>query len=53
MIATASTPIGIVGTDGERIDAMAETGSIEAECTIEVTSVYDNQVKVRAVTPQE
>jgi len=50
---TVLRPIGVVRIDGERIDAMAETGSIEAECTIEVTSVYDNQVKVRAVTPEE
>lgn len=50
---TILRPIGLVRIDGERIDAMAETGSIEANCDIKVTSVYDNQVKVRAVSPQE
>jgi membrane-bound serine protease (ClpP class) len=50
---TVLRPIGVVRIDGERIDAMAETGIIEANCDIKVTSVYDNQVKVRAVSPQE
>lgn len=50
---TILRPVGVVRIDGERIDAMAETGSIEAESTIEVVAVYDNQVKVRVVSPQE
>ena len=50
---TVLRPVGVVRIDGERIDAMAETGSIEADCEIKVTSVYDNQVKVRTVSPQE
>jgi membrane-bound serine protease (ClpP class) len=50
---TILRPIGVVRIDGERIDAMAETGSIEADCEIQVTAVYDNQVKVRVVSPQE
>jgi membrane-bound serine protease (ClpP class) len=50
---TVLRPVGVVRIDGERIDAMAETGSIEADSAIEVTSVYDNQVKVRTVNSQE
>lgn len=50
---TVLRPVGVIRIDGERLDAMAETGSIEADCEIEVTSVYDNQVKVRAVDCQE
>jgi hypothetical protein len=29
---------------------MAETGSIEADTAIKVVSVYDNQIKVRAIS---
>jgi len=50
---TVLRPIGTVRIEGKRLDAMAETGSIEANCAIEVTSVYDNQVKVRVVNHQE
>ena len=50
---TILRPVGVIRIDGKRVDAMAETGSIEANSTIEVTSVYDNQVKVRVVLPQE
>ena len=53
MTITVLRPVGVVRIDGERIDAMAETGSIEADCAIEVVSVYDNQVKVRVLSPQE
>mgnify|MGYP003920984395 CR=1 FL=1 len=53
MTITVLRPVGVVRIDGERIDAMAETGSIEADCAIEVVSVYDNQVKVRVLAPQE
>ncbi len=44
---TVLRPIGVVRINGQRIDAMAETGSIEANAAIEVVSVYDNQIKVR------
>ena len=50
---TVLMPIGTVRIDGERLDAMAETGSIEANCKIVVIEVYDNQVKVREVEAQE
>lgn len=49
---TVLRPVGVVRIEGERVDAMAETGSIEQGSTIEVTSVYDNQVKVRVVPEQ-
>ena len=40
-------PVGIVKIDGQRIDAMAEAGVIDAGTPVVVTDVYDNQVKVR------
>ncbi|MBC8310229.1 MAG: hypothetical protein ISR75_06285 [Phycisphaerales bacterium] len=46
---TILRPVGVVRIEGMRIDALAETGSIEANRLIEVTAVYDNQVKVRVV----
>jgi membrane-bound serine protease (ClpP class) len=46
---TVLRPIGVVRIDGQRIDAMAETGSIEANTPIKVVSVYDNQIKVREI----
>tara|TARA_X000001036_G_scaffold179206_2_gene169688 strand:+ start:1869 stop:2426 length:558 start_codon:yes stop_codon:yes gene_type:complete len=45
---TVLRPIGVVRINGERIDAMAETGSIDAGTDITVVAVYDNQIKVRA-----
>jgi membrane-bound serine protease (ClpP class) len=50
---TILRPVGVVRIDGKRVDAMAEIGSIEANSTIEVTDVYDNQVKVREILPKE
>lgn len=46
---TVLRPVGVVRIDGERVDALAESGSIEANTHIEVITVYDNQVKVREV----
>lgn len=42
-------PVGFVKINGQRIDALAESGVIEADTPVVVTDVYDNQVKVRAV----
>jgi len=50
---TVLMPIGTVRIEGERLDAMAETGSIEANCKIVVIEVYDNQVKVREIAASE
>jgi len=47
---TVLRPVGVIRVDGQRIDAMAETGSIEADVAIIVVSVYDNQVKVRVAS---
>ena len=44
---TPLRPVGTVRIDGRRIDAMAESGSIDANTSIVVTDVYDNQIKVR------
>ena len=46
---TVLRPIGTIRIDGNRYDAMAETGSIQSGATIEVSTVYDNQIKVREV----
>ena len=45
---TPLRPVGVVKIEGQRIDAMAESGVIDAATPIIVTDVYDNQVKVRA-----
>ncbi len=42
-------PVGVVKINGQRIDAMAESGVIDAGTTVIVTDVYDNQIKVRPV----
>jgi membrane-bound serine protease (ClpP class) len=47
---TVLRPIGVVRIDGQRIDAMAETGSIEANTAVKVVSAYDNQIKVKAIS---
>lgn len=44
---TPLRPVGTVRIEGERVDAMAETGTIDANVPIVVTDVYDNQIKVR------
>ena len=46
-------PVGVVRINGERIDAIAETGSIEADTPIIVVSATDNQLKVRRRTSEE
>jgi membrane-bound ClpP family serine protease len=45
--ATALRPVGTVVIQNERIDALAESGVIEAGTPVVVTDVYDNQIKVR------
>jgi membrane-bound ClpP family serine protease len=44
---TALRPVGTVRIAGQRLDALAETGVIEADTPVIVTDVYDNQIKVR------
>ncbi|MHC4589923.1 MAG: NfeD family protein, partial [Planctomycetota bacterium] len=48
---TALRPVGFVKIDGRRLDAMAESGIVEADTPVVVTDVYDNQIKVRPRTP--
>lgn len=45
---TSLRPVGMVRIEGERIEALAEGGSIDAGMPVVVTDVYDNQIKVRA-----
>lgn len=45
--ATPLRPVGVVKINGERVDALAESGIIDAGTTVVVTDVYDNQIKVR------
>jgi len=47
MTLSALRPVGFVKINGQRVDAMAETGVIEANMPVVVTDVYDNQIKVR------
>jgi membrane-bound serine protease (ClpP class) len=44
---TSLRPVGAVKIEGQRIDALAESGVIESGTPIIVTEIYDNQVKVR------
>lgn len=44
---TALRPVGVVKINGRRIDAMAESGIVEANTPVVVTDVYDNQIKVK------
>ena len=46
---TVLRPVGTVKIEGQRLDALAESGVIESGSPIVVTDVYDNQVKVRQV----
>ena len=48
---TALRPVGFVKINGQRLDAMAESGIVEAGMPVVVTDVYDNQIKVRPATP--
>jgi len=49
MTITALRPVGTVRINGERVDALAETGIIDAGVPVVVTDAYDNQIKVRAI----
>lgn len=42
-------PVGVIQIDGQRFDALSETGLIRAGSRIRVTKIDSNQVKVRAV----
>ena len=44
---TALRPVGTVRIEGERVEALAESGAIDAGVRIVVSDVYDNQIKVR------
>ena len=46
---TSLRPVGTVKINGQRLDAMAESGVIDSGTPIVVTDVYDNQIKVRSV----
>lgn len=44
---TSLRPVGVVKIEGRRVDAMAESGIIEADTPVVVVDAYDNQIKVR------
>lgn len=46
---TPLRPVGFVRIAGERIDALAETGLIDAGARVVVIEVLDDQIKVRAL----
>lgn len=48
-VVTPLRPVGVVRIAGQRFDALAETGIIEAGQRVRVTAVQDDQLKVRAV----
>ena len=48
---TRLCPVGSIRIDGQRHEALAETGVIEAGAPVVITEVYDNQLKVRQVDP--
>lgn len=47
---TVLRPVGVVRIGDQRLDAMAESGVINANMSVEVVEVYDNQIKVREVS---
>ncbi|MCP4834033.1 MAG: hypothetical protein GY895_04650 [Phycisphaera sp.] len=51
--ATPLRPIGVIRFDGRRLDALAESGIIEEGIEVEIISVVDNQIKVRAASTPE
>lgn len=44
---TPLRPVGIVRIGDQRIDALAESGAIDARVRVVVTDIQDNQIKVR------
>ena len=40
-------PVGFIKINGMRVDAISESGVIEADTPVIVTDAYDNQLKVR------
>lgn len=44
---TSLRPVGTVRINDQRVDALAETGVIDADVRVVVTDIYDNQIKVR------
>jgi membrane-bound serine protease (ClpP class) len=46
---TALRPVGTVKINGQRVDALSESGIIPAGTTVVVTEVVDRQIKVRAI----
>jgi membrane-bound ClpP family serine protease len=44
---TALRPVGTIRINGQRVDALAESGVIDAGTPIVVADVHDNQIKVR------
>ena len=49
---TTLRPVGTIRLAGKRIDAIAESGIIEARSRVVVTEVYDNQIKVRLASDE-
>ncbi len=48
--ATPLRPVGVVRIQGQRVDALADTGFIDAGARVVVVEVVDDQIKVRAAT---
>lgn len=49
---TPLRPIGVAEIEGQRVEVLAEGGPIDSGTPIRVVSITDNQLRVRAVTPE-
>lgn len=48
---TPLRPVGVVRVDGQRMDALADSGVVEADQEVEIIEVLDNQIRVRQTRP--
>lgn len=48
---TPLRPVGVVRVDGHRMDALADSGVVEADQEVEIIEVLDNQIRVRQTRP--
>jgi membrane-bound serine protease (ClpP class) len=49
VVLTDLRPVGVIQVDGQRFDALSETGLIRAGSRVKVTKIDSNQVKVRGI----
>ena len=49
MVVSDLRPVGLIQIDGQRLEALAETGFIRAGTKVRITVVESNQIKVRSI----